>query len=215
MIASVADSKAVLRARIRASRAAGLSMEWSAATRAGLLDTARAAGLLDPDGTPGSTGRVALAAYVAAPGEPDVAAIRAAIREAGGLVVLPIPGPEGALGWALDEGTYSAHPRLPVGMPIGETLGIGATPLLSHQVGTVLLPALAVDGTGLRLGQGGGYYDRLLAELAEVAEVGGRMRTVAIVHDEELLPEGAVPREAHDQAVMAVLTPTRYVRFAG
>ncbi len=212
MIASVADSKAVLRARIRASRAAGLSMEWSAATRAGLLDTARAAGLLDPDGTPGSTGRVALAAYVAAPGEPDVAAIRAAIREAGGLVVLPIPGPERALGWALDEGTYSAHPRLPVEMPIGEALGIGAAPLLSHHVGTVLVPALAVDGTGLRLGQGGGYYDRLLAELAEVA---GRMRTVAIVHDEELLPEGAVPREAHDQAVTAVLTPTRYVRFAG
>jgi 5-formyltetrahydrofolate cyclo-ligase len=88
----------------------------------------------------------------------------------------------------------------------------------------VLVPALAVDRSGARLGQGGGYYDRMLAELASLAQAARHLgsgtaarasaeqvRIVAVVHDEELLPAGAVPREGHDQLMMAVLTPTRFV----
>jgi 5-formyltetrahydrofolate cyclo-ligase len=37
------------------------------------------------------------------------------------------------------------------------------------------------------------------------------MGVVAVVRDAELLPAGAVPREAHDQVMSAALTPTRHV----
>jgi 5-formyltetrahydrofolate cyclo-ligase len=188
--------------------------------RAGLLATARAAGLLDPRGAAGTIGVVAIAAYIAAPGEPDVADVRSAVLTAGGVVLLPLPRADRSLDWAHDDG----HGRYPIEVPAGEVVGSGAAGLLAHGVRTVLVPALAVDATGARLGQGGGYYDRLLAALAtRVGASGGDgvrsapepaahgVRIVAVVRDDEVLPAGAVPREEHDQPMMAALTPTRYV----
>ena len=70
----------------------------------------------------------------------------------------------------------------------------------------VLLPALAVDGAGTRLGQGGGHYDRTLALLPSTRP--GRPVLAAVVRDPELLPAGALPREAHDVPVDAALTPS-------
>ncbi|SEG92148.1 5-formyltetrahydrofolate cyclo-ligase family protein [Thermomonospora echinospora] len=71
----------------------------------------------------------------------------------------------------------------------------------------VLVPALAVDGTGLRLGRGGGSYDRALAR------VGSGILTVGLVYDHELVD--TVPAEPHDQRLRAVVTPSRgLVRFA-
>lgn len=55
-------------------------------------------------------------------------------------------------------------------------------------VDTVLLPGLAFDVSGVRLGYGGGFYDRLLS--------GWAVRTVGVVPQALLLP--ALPREAHD-----------------
>ena len=60
------------------------------------------------------------------------------------------------------------------------------------------MPALAVSRSGMRLGRGGGSYDRALAR-AESAF------TVALLHDGELLDE--VPAEPHDRPVDAVITP--------
>jgi 5-formyltetrahydrofolate cyclo-ligase len=222
MIASVADSKSDLRARIRASRGQ-VDPAARACERAGLLATARAAGLLDPRGAPGTTGVMAIAAYIAAPGEPDVADIRSAVLRAGGSVLLPLPRADRSLDWVHDDGHYRPHGRYPIEVPVGEVVGSGAAGLLAHGVRTILVPALAVDVTGARLGQGGGYYDRLLAALA--TRVGTRgdgatsahrpsaegVRIVAVVRDEEVLPAGAVPREGHDQPMTAALTPTRYV----
>jgi 5-formyltetrahydrofolate cyclo-ligase len=226
MIASVADSKSELRARIRAARAEAVGAAAGAQERTALLAVARAAGLLDRDSAPGEPGAVAIAAYIAAPGEPDVVGLRDAVREAGGAVLLPIPRADRTLDWALDDGRYRPEGRYPIEVPAGEVVGSGAAGLLAHGVRTVLVPALAVDMTGARLGQGGGYYDRLLAELATLAlpPRGGREPTaagqpawavqiVAVVRDEELLPAGAVPREVHDQVMLAALTPTRYVRL--
>ena len=228
MIASVADSKTDLRARIRAARSRPVAESDRAGERAGLLAAALAAGLLDQAGTPDALGAVAIAAYIAAPGEPDVAAIRAVLREAGGAVLLPIPRADRTLDWALDDGNYRPEGRYPIEVPAGEVVGSGAAGLLSHGVRTVLVPALAVDLTGARLGQGGGYYDRLLADLAALAvasqEGGGPsgpdlssadVRVVAVVRDEELLPAGAVPHEDHDQQMTAALTPTRCVALGG
>ncbi|HEX6887152.1 MAG TPA: 5-formyltetrahydrofolate cyclo-ligase, partial [Candidatus Nanopelagicales bacterium] len=52
--------------------------------------------------------------------------------------------------------------------------------------------------------QGGGYYDRLLAELAGAPAAPA---VVVVVHDDEVLPAGTVPREAHDVRVALALTP--------
>ncbi len=64
----------------------------------------------------------------------------------------------------------------------------------------LLVPALAVDRRGVRLGRGGGSYDRALARVAAGTPV------VALLHDGELLDE--LPAEPHDRLVSAVVTPS-------
>lgn len=69
------------------------------------------------------------------------------------------------------------------------------------QAELVMVPALAVDRRGVRLGRGGGFYDRSL---------GGRdphARLIAIVRDEELV--GELPAEEHDVPMTHALTPGR------
>ncbi|MDQ3825225.1 MAG: hypothetical protein M3319_16065, partial [Actinomycetota bacterium] len=65
----------------------------------------------------------------------------------------------------------------------------------------VLVPALAVDWHGTRLGRGGGHYDRTLP----LASPG--IPLVAVVRDDELL--ASVPVQPHDVPVTAALTPRR------
>jgi 5-formyltetrahydrofolate cyclo-ligase len=70
----------------------------------------------------------------------------------------------------------------------------------------VIVPALAVDrSTGVRLGQGGGSYDRALAR------VGPNVPTVALLHDGELLD--GVPAEPHDRPVRHAALPGGIVRL--
>jgi 5-formyltetrahydrofolate cyclo-ligase len=84
----------------------------------------------------------------------------------------------------------------------------GAAELGSAQV--VLVPALAVDTIGTRLGRGRGYYDAALACAHPQALI------LALVHDQELLDAEAtpIPREQHDAAVHGVITPTRWMFFS-
>ncbi|HKR52384.1 MAG TPA: 5-formyltetrahydrofolate cyclo-ligase, partial [Pseudonocardiaceae bacterium] len=65
----------------------------------------------------------------------------------------------------------------------------------------VLVPALAVDRHGARLGRGGGYYDRTLPLAAPSTPL------VAIVRDDEVLT--SLPVQPHDVPVTAALTPNR------
>jgi len=67
----------------------------------------------------------------------------------------------------------------------------------------VLVPALAVDRSGVRLGRGRGFYDRSLAARDPQA------RLMAVVRDEELVDE--LPAEPHDVAMTHALTPRRGV----
>jgi 5-formyltetrahydrofolate cyclo-ligase len=69
------------------------------------------------------------------------------------------------------------------------------------QASMVLVPALAVDHHGVRLGRGRGFYDRSLAAQDRHA------RLIAIVRDEELLDE--LPSEPHDVRMTHVITPQR------
>ena len=68
------------------------------------------------------------------------------------------------------------------------------------RAGVVLVPALAVDRSGVRLGRGGGFYDRSLALCAP------QTRLVAVVRDEEVLDE--LPSEPHDVRMTHALTPS-------
>jgi 5-formyltetrahydrofolate cyclo-ligase len=69
----------------------------------------------------------------------------------------------------------------------------------------VIVPALAVDVSGKRIGRGGGCYDRALAR------VGGQVPTIGLIYDGELLP--SVPAQPHDRAVRAVVRPSHGVTW--
>ncbi|MFN2478027.1 MAG: 5-formyltetrahydrofolate cyclo-ligase [Pseudonocardiaceae bacterium] len=113
-------------------------------------------------------------------------------------VLLPVVDSLRPLEWAEYTGVGSLQ-RGPLGLleSTGPLLGCAAiaTAVL------VLVPALAVDRTGVRLGRGGGHYDRTLP----LATPGTPL--VAIVRDDEVL--AALPVQAHDIPVTAALTPGR------
>lgn len=79
----------------------------------------------------------------------------------------------------------------------GPSLGLDAV----ADITAMILPGLAVDHAGHRLGQGGGCYDRTVPRLRP-----GTCRAV-LLFDEEILD--AVPYGEHDQLVPAVVTPRR------
>lgn len=67
---------------------------------------------------------------------------------------------------------------------------------------TLLVPLLAFDASGYRLGYGGGYYDRAIARLSAENPVA----TLGLAYDAQEVDD--VPREAHDLALDAIVTPT-------
>ncbi|MGY2127282.1 5-formyltetrahydrofolate cyclo-ligase [Blastococcus sp. SYSU DS0617] len=137
-----------------------------------------------------------VAAYVPEETEPGHGRLPAELGRLGARVLLPVVAPHGReLAWAVDSGRL-APGRFGLLEPVGPRLGPAA-------VGTaevVVVPALAVSRDGVRLGRGGGYYDRALRHARPDAVV------VAVVFDEELLDE--LPAEAHDHRVTAVVTPS-------
>ncbi len=147
-------------------------------------------------------GAATVAAYVSIGREPGTGVLRRALAEAGKRVILPVLLPDGDLDWGLDAGdaelVSAARGLLE---PAGPSLGI-------HAVATaevVLVPALAVSSTGLRLGRGGGSYDRALARVMSNAF------SCALLYDAEL--DVDVPAEPHDRPVTAAATPTRIAWF--
>jgi 5-formyltetrahydrofolate cyclo-ligase len=137
-----------------------------------------------------------VAAYYSIGTEPDTRGLIFALWKRGSYVVLPVLLPDGDLDWASYEGPDSLAPG-PRGMlqPVEPVRGTGTV----ARADVVLVPALAVDVRGRRLGRGGGSYDRALAR------VGPQVPTIALLYDAELLP--SVPAEEHDQAVRAVARP--------
>ncbi|MGY0486005.1 5-formyltetrahydrofolate cyclo-ligase [Streptomyces sp. WG-D5] len=150
-----------------------------------------------------------VAAYVSVGGEPGTGALLDALRARGTRVLLPVLLPDNDLDWGVYAGAGSLksvqHPgRITLLEPGGERLG----PEAVLAADAVLLPGLAVDDRGMRLGRGGGSYDRVLARL-EAAGV--RPALVVLLHDSEVVAH--VPAEAHDKAVDAVVTPSGVRRF--
>ncbi|WP_203643550.1 5-formyltetrahydrofolate cyclo-ligase [Streptomyces sp. SID14478] len=150
-----------------------------------------------------------VAAYVSVGSEPGTGALLEALRARGTRVLLPVLLPDNDLDWGTYEGAASLarvqHPgKMALLEPGGARLGRDA--VLAADV--VLLPGLAVDARGTRLGRGGGSYDRVLARL-EAA--GAHPALVVLLYDTEVVAH--VPGEAHDKAVHAVVTPSGTHRF--
>lgn len=139
-------------------------------------------------------------AYVPVGGEPGSLALLDAIRAAGCRVLLPVVVGSAPLDWAVHEGEDSLQ-RADFGLlePSGERLGDRAV----AEAEGVLVPALAVDRRGVRLGRGAGHYDRSLPLASDDVEL------VAVVRDSEFVDE--LPGEEHDVRMGAVLTPERGV----
>ena len=143
-----------------------------------------------------------IAAYYSVGTEPDTHGLIFALWKRGSYVVLPVLLPDGDLDWASYEGPESLAPG-PRGVPqpVEPVRGTGTV----ARADVVLVPALAVDVRGRRLGRGGGSYDRALAR------VGPQVPTIALLYDSELLP--SVPAEEHDQAVRAVARPEQGITW--
>lgn len=190
----LSDRKADLRARLARART---HRDNEQLTQMGALLAQRAHSLV-PTRT--------VAAYIGVGTEPPTLPLIEALYAAGARVLLPVVRPHGTLDWA-DTPARDAVRTGPLGLlePAGPFLGSDAV----GDAGLLLVPALAVDRHGHRLGRGGGYYDRLLATVFRT----GKARVVAVVFDEEVLDD--VPVELHDVAVDAALTPSGLIEFGG
>jgi 5-formyltetrahydrofolate cyclo-ligase len=145
-----------------------------------------------------------VAAYVSMAGEPGTGALLDALLEAGKRVILPVLLPDGDLDWGTYRGSDELRTaRLGLLEPAGPTLGVDAVATAD----VVLLPGLAVSPDGLRLGRGGGSYDRALRRVP----VG--TFTCVLLYDDEVGLD--VPVEPHDRRVLAAATPSGITRFRG
>jgi 5-formyltetrahydrofolate cyclo-ligase len=143
-----------------------------------------------------------VAAYVSMGHEPGTGPLIDGLRASGRHVILPLLLPDNDLDWARYAGAASLVPaRLGLLEPAGPVLGVDAV----ANADVVLVPALAVDRTGLRLGRGGGSYDRALGRVPVGTFV------CALLYDDELLDR--VPSAPHDRRVSAVATPTGIMRL--
>ena len=186
--AGVTGEKAALRRRLLAARARLSPDERAAAGRA-LRDTILELPQVQMAGT--------IAAYYSLASEPDTHGLVYALWKRGGYVLLPLLRPDADLDWASYEGPDSLRPG-PRGL--AEPGEPPRGPDAIARADLVLVPALAVDRSGVRLGRGGGSYDRALAR------VGLQVPTIALVDDGELLDK--VPADSHDQRVRLVARPS-------
>ncbi|MEV7007183.1 5-formyltetrahydrofolate cyclo-ligase [Streptosporangium sp. NPDC051022] len=129
--------------------------------------------------------------------EPSTHGLVFALWKHGATVILPVLRDDDDLDWAVYDGPDTLAPgRFGLMEPVDVRRGVDAV----RTAALVIVPALAVDrSTGVRLGRGGGSYDRALAR------VGPNVPTVALLHEGELLDE--VPAEPHDLPVRYVAQP--------
>jgi 5-formyltetrahydrofolate cyclo-ligase len=186
-----AVTKALLREQLIASRRAVSASIRQAEAAALKAHVASLAGIADT-----------ICAYVPVRTEPGSPALLDALAAAGARVLLPISrvdsvGTPQPLWW----GEYSHGRLVPAGFGLLEPSGEALPPEAVAEAGAVLVPALAVDRRGVRLGRGAGFYDRSLPLRNPAA------RLIAVVRDEELRDE--LPGEPHDVRMTDALTPGR------
>jgi 5-formyltetrahydrofolate cyclo-ligase len=185
------DPKKACRALARARRAALDAQDRAAASRAIAIRLSH---------RPEATAAKVILAYAAVRDEVDTQFILSLALAAGKVVALP----------HADWGRHRLHPvrlrdpenLLPTRSGIPEPPP-PHEPVALEDIDLVLLPGLAFDAYGHRLGYGGGFYDSLLARLPARALCWG------LAFDAQILPE--VPVGAHDHPVHAILTESRFL----
>jgi len=185
----LAERKATLRKDLVAARVSMSVSDRQAAERA-LRDT-----LL---GLPETGMAGTIAAYLSVSTEPETAALVFALWKRGSYVLLPVMLTDNDLDWASYEGPDSLRPG-PHGLLEPAEPRRGTEAIRSADL--IIVPALAADRSGNRLGRGGGCYDRALSR------VGPSVPTIALLYDHELLDE--VPAGPLDQRVRAIAQPKR------
>ncbi|MCH1486715.1 MAG: 5-formyltetrahydrofolate cyclo-ligase [Alphaproteobacteria bacterium] len=138
-----------------------------------------------------------IAAYLPMGGELDPRPLMQALRKNGNSICLPVCINEDA---PLVFRRYRQNDAL-----LPDDMGIAAPRATAQQVtpDIVLLPLLAFDGQGHRLGRGGGFYDRTLAELKKRSDC----RFIGLAFDMQMVDKCSIA--PHDEALHAVLTPSK------
>jgi 5-formyltetrahydrofolate cyclo-ligase len=144
-----------------------------------------------------------VAAYLSIGTEPATPDLVEALRSRGVRVLVPVLRDDLDLNWA----QYVGMDGLAQGLrglwtPQGPLLGVNAV----AEADVVIVPAVTVDDRGVRLGRGGGSYDRALARVPAGRPV------IALLYDGER--RDVVPAEAHDRRVTTLVTPSEVRRFA-
>ncbi len=143
-----------------------------------------------------------VAVYISVSNEPGTGPLVEQLHAMGRRLILPVLLPDNDLDWAVYTGPEGL-------MPAGRGLLEPAAPRLGvDAVATadvVLCPALAVDRSGMRIGRGGGSYDRVLTRIPAGTFV------CALLYDGEVVDR--VPADEHDRRVTAAVTPQGVSRF--
>lgn len=188
----VEDAKEVFRRVIRTNRQSRSTAKRDAAAEA-IADVF--------DTVPEVTEALCVSVYVSRPGEPDTSILLDRLRARGVRILLPVLGDGLQRLWAEDKGPEDLVERAPGRPPEPSGPFLPFEDLRDAQV--IIVPALAIDTNGLRLGQGGGWYDRALEHAHPNAT------RIAVTFPEEIYDAETrpLPSEEHDKAVDAVVTP--------
>lgn len=146
-----------------------------------------------------TAGAGTVGAYIPVGSEPGAAVEGVPLLDAlsGVRVLVPVARNGSPMQWA----EYRPDELVPAPFGLREPAPPWLPPESIAEAAIVLVPALAVDHRGVRLGRGAGFYDRALTLAAPDA------RLVAVVRDEELVDE--LPAEPHDVPMTHALTPGR------
>jgi len=147
-------------------------------------------------------GATSVALFLSTPQEPETREAIRVLSARGIRFFAPVSRSGGVMEWALVDANTPERSGVG-GMPEPDVGEADTSPSIT--VDAVICPAAAVDDTGTRLGWGGGYYDRFLADLPAGTPV------FALVFDDDVVSD--LPREAHDGPVSGVVTPSGWRRF--
>lgn len=131
--------------------------------------------------------------------EPDIWPLTAAAKRSGKTVALPRFQPDtgGYAAAVVDDAARNLAPgKFGIREPAPDCPAIAL-----NRLDLVLVPALAFDWHGRRLGRGRGFYDRLLADVSGT--------TCGVALDEQLVAD--IPVEPHDILLNCILTPSHWL----
>lgn len=186
----VADRKAQLRATLVASRRAVPASVRSAEASVLAVHAADAVGAGDT-----------VCAYVPMRSEPGSPELLERLHERCARLLLPIVRMQADEPVPLRWGAYVPGDLAPGAFGLLEPTGPALPATALADAAVVFVPALAVDRHGVRLGRGGGFYDRSLIYSADDCKL------VAVVRDREIVE--TLPGDAHDVRMSHALSPHR------